>query len=747
MESYRADQRSRFGALGFTSVEAAGSLDDCEKRRLVLRAKLVPRENNRSQGEVLRTLEDLPGIKYPVDLVGASISAKIDFPPGMVGRGLAGRLSKPGPPAGVQIILESENPDGFIARQYGPWTEILAAGPRQVVMTVHPLSFQGYTSAGFDPERVINIGMKVGLNSQAFSGYTGPISVKSLAVDFPSTARREQIRSAVAKLAGASENLVLSRLPALTAHANLPLFSFSGTISKVSNIASFRRLPSGQSPAAWELDVKFDAYRADAWSRSARLEFRLAAPTDLTRKKLLLWVAVGPRLRGVMTRPNQCQIELYDAKGRVLRGPAASVSSAIAFSYKNRKYQQHASKWVKLEAAYDPEVPLSMGFATPGFAIDDVRRIGIRFEVGKASNVFRSYPMSGTLLMSDLYVEPFSPSSQIHRLPVARTPTVARPPVPVEQFLVGINYAFINYGWDVGQNPYGKRARGGFSSHVDKLRHDFALFSRKGIQAVRVFILGDLRTGITYAADGSIAGIDPYVSMDLDALVTAATTARLKLIPVLVDFLAADGEAAADYGLPSLQWRMGEAADGITDPNQRALLIKSVLTPIVRQLAAAQQNYPGIIYALDITNEIENAKAIVTPRHFAAVKAFVRELRDMIRSVAPELPVTLGSRDRTDLINYWSDLDLDVWQYHYYDKAQEEENRPLHFAAQSLGFSKGRIVLGEVEPSDIESKLDVIHGDGYDGALFWSHRGLDGYQVDLDAIERWVKRRRARTSP
>ena len=68
----------------------------------------------------------------------------------------------------------------------------------------------------------------------------------------------------------------------------------------------------------------------------------------------------------------------------------------------------------------------------------------------------------------------------------------------------------------------------------------------------------------------------------------------------------------------------------------------------------------------------------------------------------------------------------------------EEEKRPLHFPAGALGLARP-VLVGEVDPTDVARKLDTIHADGHDGALFWSHLGLDGYTVDLDAIHRWVQ--------
>ena len=84
---------------------------------------------------------------------------------------------------------------------------------------------------------------------------------------------------------------------------------------------------------------------------------------------------------------------------------------------------------------------------------------------------------------------------------------------------------------------------------------------------------------------------------------------------------------------------------------------------------------------------------------------------------------------------------MDVHQFHFYDKMQEEESRPLSYPARELGLT-GPVIVGEVEPTNIPDKLDTITRNGYDAALFWSWRGLDGYVVDLDELAAWKQRKR-----
>lgn len=160
----------------------------------------------------------------------------------------------------------------------------------------------------------------------------------------------------------------------------------------------------------------------------------------------------------------------------------------------------------------------------------------------------------------------------------------------------------------------------------------------------------------------------------------------------------------------------------------------------MRRLQEAERRKPNTVWAVDIANEIENARAITSARDFREVVTFVRQVRDMIHREAPGLKVTFGSRDRRDLATYWRDIS-DIHQYHWYAKHEEEDGLPLRYPAGSLGL-KGPVVVGEVEPDRIAERLDTIYQTGHDGAFFWSYSGHDGFLVDLDQVRRWVESKR-----
>lgn len=732
VESYRSGKESKLGALGITAVTSTWRLINPLGRRLDAHADFLQRNLDKGQGEFMRYLEDVPGFARTADLSGATVSVILKVPMGLAGMHVGETKTL----AGAQVFLESENPDGMRARQYGSWTNLEGWGSLQVLLKPSATETppEGHTDPGFDPEHVMWCGLKLSLNQNAQQSYNGTVSITEYKIELPVVKPPRPTRQAKSD-DECFKGLPVPEPPALKALAlpvNNQLTAQSASIQSIGE----RPMPADPRGKVWEIAVHLKEYQPQASARSARAIYTLKTPLDLTQKKITAWAAVGPALRGLMTRPNQIQFELYDMDGKVLRGPAADLSkSGLIFSPDG---SEAASRWVKLEATPLTGIPLAMGYIEPGFRADKVQKIGIRFEAGKFSNL-KLYPLSGKLLLSEFRVED-QPAQTVSVVAVPKKPPVKKTPLPIEEFVVGINYAFINYGWDIGNCPYGGRTAGGFSSYRHKLDRDFALFKSKGIRVVRVFLLGDLRTGLTYE-NGKVSGLDEYVTKDVEALISAAAKNDIKLLPVLLDFLVADGTAKRNYGFERWQWKEGEAPQLITDPEQRSYFLTKALRPIIQQLAQANDRHPNLIYAVDIVNEIENAVGVATPSDFHKVIAFILDVRDLIRNEAPRLPVTLGSRNREDLVNLWADTELDIWQYHHYDKMEEEESRPLNFPAGKLGLSRP-IIVGEVEPSDIAQKLDTIHANGYAGALFWSYHGLDGFIVDLDAIKLWLEKKK-----
>ena len=731
LENYRAGPDSKLGTLGGTRGRlSSGALE--------VDFSFVPTDPDRQQLEVMHEL-DVAGEPFgrTSDLLGATLSAVISMPSNLLSRSQAGRV------AGLQLFCESENKDGIKGRQYSDWLDLDRAtwNGRVEFQPNTRKSTLGWLDPAWRPDRIWSCGIKVALNDRARERIGGTIKVEAFSIRLPSSdvhraAKAEMLRSIPQT---PPDTVTLGRLRALEARVpEQQILPVDGTLTPSAAVSSIAVVPEPARGGTnvWVVQIRFQEYREAAEQRTARVTLPLSPPIDLRGKTITTWVAMGPSLRGAILRPNLVQMELEDTDGRLLRGPASAVSDA-GFELDDRGLET-ASRWVKVQATPVSERPLAMGSVADNFAPAQIRKIHLRFQIGKSSHELRdeSYPLTGRLLLSEFRIDK-DPNVQEPGTVAERLVPFDKKPVAPDQFTVGLNLPFYFYA-DVGLFPFGGRDIGGFSARPDKLQRHFALFRKNKIDAVRVFLLGDLRTGVTRDGAGKVNGLDQYALKDIDSLLAAAATHRVALVPVLVDFLALDGQLERSYG--SKHWKDGEARKDILDPDYRPAFIENGLKPIVKQLNAANLRQPNTVWAVDIFNEAENSVAITSQVDFQELVRFVGQVNDMIHREAPGLKTTVGSRDRRDLVAYWSAIG-DVHQYHFYSKHEEEDGLPLRFPAGNLGL-KGPVIVGEVEPDQLTERLDAIYESGYDGAFFWSYSGHDGYKVDLDEIRRWVENKR-----
>jgi hypothetical protein len=596
----------------------------------------------------------------------------------------------------------------------------------------------GHLDPGFRPDRIWQCGLKVALNSRASGALGGTVAINRFTVTLPSP---DEHRAARAELLGSlprvTDESTLGQLPALDPPALAQAVAVGPDFDRSAAVLSVEALPERPDGGGkvWAVRIRFDRYSDAVSGRTARVSLSPVRPLDLRGRRLVAQVAVGPALRGAILRPNQVQLELEDAGGRLFRGAAAAVSGGMTFDGTG---VERDSQWVRVEAAPTAGRPVAMGSAADGFDPTEVMKVHARFQLGRGAHELLDdpFPLTGTLLLSELRNEP-DPDGQSGLATILSRAAVEKAPVPPDRFVVGINLPFYQYG-DVGRYPYGNRNVGGFSARPDKLHRHFARLREHGIDVVRVFLLGDLRTGVLRDAVGRVTGLDAYVEPDIDALLAAATANSIRLMPVLLDFLALDNQLEREHG--SRRWMDGEARQDLLSPSYRAAFIANALRPIVRQLRIANERAADTVWAVDIFNEPENAVGIASQADFQQLVTFVSEVRGMIRQEAPGLRITIGSRDRRDLVSYWPAVG-DVHQFHFYSKHEEEDGLPLRFPAGRLGLREP-VIVGEVEPDRIAERLDAIYESGYDGAFFWSYSGHDGYTVDLTEIRRWVERMR-----
>ena len=260
---------------------------------------------------------------------------------------------------------------------------------------------------------------------------------------------------------------------------------------------------------------------------------------------------------------------------------------------------------------------------------------------------------------------------------------------------VGVNYPWVDYGWDFGVAPPGARV-GNDPNWLAQIDHDLGLFLKIGISVVRWFILGD---GLTYGSSVSAPRWDestgkwrfdpPKLSAELlshfeQLLVKFSEFNRksdrpILLMPVLIDYLFCQPgvpivrkDDSKQQSIPDEDWVKRGRADAITDSAKQAEFLRNVLQPL---LQTASKFNPSVIYAWDIINEPE----LITnnwhpdgqrshPVDDFAMRAFIEDSKSMIRYFNFKPTIGFYSLDtmRRTRIN------ADINQFHYYNHPTKE---------------------------------------------------------------------------
>ena len=317
-------------------------------------------------------------------------------------------------------------------------------------------------------------------------------------------------------------------------------------------------------------------------------------------------------------------------------------------------------------------------------------------------------------------------------------------PAPAsEEFLLGVNYPWVNYGQDFGRSPWG--ARGVSTPDTRKaVAEDFERIRTSGVALVRWFLLCDGRSGLA-VNNGIPTGPDDLLFADVAAALELAQQFGLQLCFSLLDFLWMQNRGAAASSLPN--------QNVLKFPAGREALLERVLIPLFGEFRA----HPAV-YAWEVANEPEWAIREFTPSpeagiHFADFNAFAREIADAVHENS-QARVTLGSA-RILWVRAWSDLALDFYQAHYYPKTERDQTGDLGAQLRALKPQESLhcpLWLGELPAQDpdtpgysLDAALDDCKAADLAGAGVWRWRkpesgsGDEQYgTVDAEALLIWL---------
>ncbi|MBD3295946.1 MAG: S8 family serine peptidase, partial [Candidatus Omnitrophica bacterium] len=333
-----------------------------------------------------------------------------------------------------------------------------------------------------------------------------------------------------------------------------------------------------------------------------------------------------------------------------------------------------------------------------------------------------------------------------------------------EEFISVGNLAWSNYGYDLGfaVSDEGFGTHDGYSAQPERLRQKLEKWQGG---YVRLFLFCDFRAGVEFA-DGTDAYKDgegntlvsgtpvgffgtssgDYTSAvynDMAELLAAAEEMDIKLIPTLFDYRMADGTEDG--------W-CGEHRDLIEDPDKRKALV-DIFRPFIREFGDHEA-----VYAWDVMNEPEMScegryeGEPYDPVSFEGVygmKEFCKRFIKMIHEETLGAKVTVGSFEKGDMMRNWvepdpfdPERDLDVLQFHYYDNMKQyhpDDYERLDHHREDLNdlLSLGGrpVIAGELDPTGVTHKLDILANNGYDGGLFWDDTGNPEWTVSEEEME------------
>src|SRR3989339_347965 len=172
----------------------------------------------------------------------------------------------------------------------------------------------------------------------------------------------------------------------------------------------------------------------------------------------------------------------------------------------------------------------------------------------------------------------------------------------MDGFALGINYPWLNCGWDFGDTAWGHR---GISTPASRaiVAADFVRMRASGAKVVRWFVMADGSASPEFDSRGMVTGFDKFFYADMDAALEIAKANDIKLVLVLFDFKLLD-DAKVINGVQT-----GGRANLVKDPAAMRSLFDNALIPLFERYG----NHPAIL-ALEVMNEPEvRMKGFVYP--------------------------------------------------------------------------------------------------------------------------------------
>ncbi|MBI2301224.1 MAG: hypothetical protein HYU66_20135 [Armatimonadetes bacterium] len=299
-------------------------------------------------------------------------------------------------------------------------------------------------------------------------------------------------------------------------------------------------------------------------------------PLDLHGTGLTVKVLVPAGLVGENSRPNGLQVFLKDAAW-------ASLYSA----------------WINVSGAGTYELRLELPASRQGgFDPSAVRVVGVKVGIGTGSRAgFQgSVAVTDVRFSPDLALNPSPalPAASPRRPLVGRTVTVQSDGFHMDGSRIAVmggNLRGVEYGQNFGTTLWFPNGNG-FSQHRGYLEEQLRLFSRAGVEVVRVGVADDGRA--LCDATGHVTGYNERFRDDLRTLLDTAAETGVAVELCLLDYQIAGAGATVENVL------VRGRGSVFTEPALRQGLIDDFVRPLLTEFGS----HPAL-FAVEPTNEIE----------------------------------------------------------------------------------------------------------------------------------------------
>ena len=350
--------------------------------------------------------------------------------------------------------------------------------------------------------------------------------------------------------------------------------------------------------------------------------------------------------------------------------------------------------------------------------------------------------------------------------------------------LVGINYPWINYGWDFGDPPPAWVAPPALASWREekrrRIRADVQAIATTGVSVLRWFVLAD---GTNYGTGEAAPQRDAFTGRwtfqplpashpfyrqlgdDFEFVLQTFAAIGIKLLPSLIDFHWCAPAIVADARTGIVK---SGRADVLLDASARDAFLDNVLEPLL----AMSLRYPETIYAWELINEPEwvTSSSIVQPAAEGSIPT--RIVQDFIDEGVGRInrqQLLDGSRAFRSTVGFahWDTLyqwnsaarGVTLHQFHYY--AQADHDLPPHRFSPEYPCFIGEFATAEQRiwpdlqragaSQTVLERLRCIDRKGYPAAFLWSARAHDPAtrwtEVEQDDVVSYLRSAAPEPSP